>query len=210
MENNKTEIKRLGDIIGFDAIKKGISENCRSIDCQNIPHFFPGCEAFGVDPQRGYITDDDLGIMQLNDYLEAGATIIDVKGGCCDGAIGYTRLLKPFLQKIRDLKNPSDVYMFCDPSCGSDVVEVMNEEYLEPFLRENDNPEMPSIVLGSYLSRHSGWDCGDARNIEKNLSELEFEDSTLVARSWSHLLIPHKKNGNDTDLEIFKRLLTVS
>ena len=206
MEKNETGIKTLGDLISVDVIRNGIDSNCRSIDCQNIPHYFPGCETFGIRPQNGFVTDDHLGIMQLNEYLEKGATIIDVAGGCCDGAIGHRRLLDPFLETIKNLKNPREVYMFCDPSCSNGVIRMMNEEYLLPFLKENSDYEMPSIILGSYLSRHSGWDCGDARNITKNISKLEFKDSVLVGDR-RYLSIAHKKNENDSDLDIFNKLL---
>jgi hypothetical protein len=193
----RSKTETLEELIGIDNIKKGINDNCRSINCMKFMNF-PG----------GIGSDNDIGIRQLDEYLEEGAAIIDVYGGCCDGAIGYEELLNPFLENLKSIKSPKEVYMFCDPSC-SEPLNVMAEDYLLPFIKKKGDYGMPSIILGSYLSRHSGWDCGSERDLVKNFSNLKFEDSTLI-RGNCDISIAYKKNKSDTDLEIFNKLLKSS
>jgi hypothetical protein len=190
------EIKTLGELIGVDTIQAGIDKYVGSINCSKP--IFTGSSRSS--------NDYELMRTQVIDHLRSGKRIIDVNGGSCDGAVEGKRILSTMIKELPYTNNPSKVYMICNPGCNSEWLEA-DRFGDSPYkrLEEEKFPNMPTIVFGTYLSTHAGWDCGNARNPVKRLSGLKFQGQNLV-KNWQ-VAIGHKSNPEATDLEIFRQLL---
>lgn len=159
------------------------------------------------NPERsGYYFETEQLKEDIEKYISKGKTIVDFHVDCCCFSDDEGQEAFNFLCQNIQGKSIEKTYLFCEPSCSPGTKPVMRD--LKNLLSDFDQTKLPSILVGSYLSSQSGWDCGDARNISRKIEEIKLDNNDMIIEERTHYIgVLHRGNPDFTDKQILERLL---